>query len=359
MQTCKVYSSLDSIHSLKNDWIALLKYDLNASFFQTWEWHYCWLETFTPQPHTVLYIITVWQHDNLIGIAPLIYKEKSKILQFISAPTGSDYADFIIDERANGVLEIILEYIFNLKNWQEFILHNFRQHSINYPKILNWLNKNHPYFLNKFLYDAPTHIFNHNTNLSPKEKFRYFNWFKRHGKLEFKRLTTEKEINNYLPKFYQSHIKRWEKTKSKFLKTEYKNFFKQLVQTLTPLKRVHLTVLELNNEPIAYDFSFVYKNSFIYYKPTYNLKYKKKSAGKLLIKYLVEYCIKNEIKELDFSIGSENYKYQTANKIYKIQQIKIFKSKLRFIKYNYLDKLRDLLHKSPKLHKFICKIRGL
>src|SRR5262245_49866745 len=55
--------------TLRDDWNALLHGSAAASITLTWEWMFTWWEVFGE--HRTLHILLAFEHDVLIGIAPL------------------------------------------------------------------------------------------------------------------------------------------------------------------------------------------------------------------------------------------------------------------------------------------------
>jgi hypothetical protein len=73
------------------------------------------------------------------------------------------------------------------------------------------------------------------------------------------------------------------------------------------------SVVELDGEPLAFHFGFVYRGRLVWYKPSYNVSFAKYSPGLLLIRFLAEYALAEGIDELDFTIGNEAFKQRFTN----------------------------------------------
>ncbi len=108
------------------------------------------------------------------------------------------------------------------------------------------------------------------------------------------------------------------------LDEKFINYFVELKKRKKEI--FNLSVLEIDKEIIAANLGFVYQNTFYYYMPTiFSDKYRKYSPGKVLIYYLIQWCIKNKIKIFDFGLGDEDYKKYWSN--YKINLFRHFDHK--------------------------------
>ena len=93
--------------------------------------------------------------------------------------------------------------------------------------------------------------------------------------------------------------------------------FIALFKHLIELKKTNFFLLSLKfkNQNISKCFGFVYKNTFYYYIPTISSKsFDSFKPGKILIIEIIKWCIANNIKKLDFGLGSEKYKKYFSNK---------------------------------------------
>ena len=363
----KLWHQLDDFNQLQSSWQQLLTHCPTHTIFQTWTWQHCWLSVFKPQ--TKLWLVTLWQQQTLIAIAPL-YLDDDKVLHIIGTASDKsqacDNGSFICHpdypESTALLLDIVLE---KKRAWKELRLHNFHQHNSRYSETLDYLHEKRYPFINSFLYDAPSRILGNtqaDNALINHKKFRYFdNWFKRQGDFNYHHLTEPQAIQAQLPDFFQQHKARWQitPTPSKFNHALYIQFFKRLIEDFADIKAVHLSFLTLDGEAVAYDFSFYYRQRYLYYTPSDNPNYAKKSASYLLHKHLLQHLTSINCRECDYSIGSESYKYKLSNKVYKVNQLRIFSTYYHYsLNYTRL-KLRAWLNARPRLYHLLCKMRGL
>jgi hypothetical protein len=98
----EVIDTMEAFGKLSKQWNDLLALSRADTIFLTWEWLYSWAETFMNSSDQ-LYIITVYDNEELIGIAPWIIRRTRflglslKQIEFLGTPeAGSDYLDVII-----------------------------------------------------------------------------------------------------------------------------------------------------------------------------------------------------------------------------------------------------------------------
>jgi CelD/BcsL family acetyltransferase involved in cellulose biosynthesis len=69
-----------------------------------------------------------------------------------------------------------------------------------------------------------------------------------------------------------------------------------------------ISTLSLGGQPIAFNIGFLYGKVVYHWKVGFDPDYAGYAPGKLLIKYLIQDCIHNGVKVLDFMRGEEEYK---------------------------------------------------
>jgi len=139
----------------QDEWTELLKKTNADPLFLSWSWLHAWWSVCS-KPSDELFIIAIYERNELIAIAPL-YKEndsyfngilRTRRLQFIgkrfSGGKGvrSEYMDIIVqtDRQELGIIEV-LSIIGADTRWSELLLSDFNTSSLNYSYIKTWLNK--------------------------------------------------------------------------------------------------------------------------------------------------------------------------------------------------------------------------
>lgn len=131
-----------------------------------------------------------------------------------------------------------------------------------------------------------------NGEISKEEYDTVFSSFR---KLLEKRFEEKQIYNNNLDK------KEWD-------------FYKEVAYPMILEKRATLFVLYNNNEPISVTLAYLSNDRIFDAITVFDIDYSKFHLGSIKIMYLVDWCIKNKWKVLDFSKGYFDYKIRWANK---------------------------------------------
>lgn len=86
-------------------------------------------------------------------------------------------------------------------------------------------------------------------------------------------------------------------------------FYEKLLDYALPQGLVHFSTLRLNGRPISWHFGFLHRGVLHWYKPTYDVAFRKFSPGKVHLALLVDLGIRQGWKEIDLGCGQEQYKY--------------------------------------------------
>jgi CelD/BcsL family acetyltransferase involved in cellulose biosynthesis len=330
-----ILNQWESVVEWAESWRALQARSQAATVFQAYEWHDAWWRAFgsADQP----FIVLVQDKEGVVrGIAPLMLEGRT--LKFIGgANYASDYCDFLIDPSTPEALSSILEELAKKQNlWRRFELTNFPSHSPHRSELEDFFKRSGGGVLSRVHLDTPTRILGDAASdreaVNKKSLKRHFNYFKGAGTLEFKRCTDEKEILSYLDTFFKQHIERRALTKdtSQFLDEAQKKFYREMVSALSKTGWLRFDVVLFNGAPLAFHLGFEYAGRFIWYKPTFDVQHLKKSPGEVLLKYLLEQAISDGLKEFDFTVGEESFKYRFANLIRTNHRITVYSSALDY-----------------------------
>lgn len=357
-------TDFNSIRHLKTRWNELVNKSGSNTVFQTYEWNESWWNAFGLKRDLI--VLLVEQDNEIIGIAPLVISKKringipEKVLGFIGSENfSSDYCDFIIKAGEEKALVAILEWLLaNKKLWTKIDLLNFPSHSTNLHTVEKYFKNTGMHFYSEYFLEAPTCILNDpevcRQLVNKKSLKRHYNYFKQNGELVFRHCETTEEILNYLDVFFQQHIERRALTDepSLFINPSQKQFYTKLVKSCMPKGWMKFAVVLFNGEPIAFHFGFEYARRFVWYKPSFAPKYLKKSPGEVLLKFLLEYAIEQQLDEFDFTVGDEVFKYRFANLVRTNHRLRVFGNKLSYslaLSRRALGKIkRSIVNKTSK-----------
>ena len=348
----KIFNSLSD--KLKEDWQNFEKNSYHH-IFQTFRWQKLWLEKQKEHNYGIINnTIFIYENKKLIMILPLNIKKyyAFKILTW----SGFPFADYNIPlmikniELSKEKFIIIWKMILkNIQNCDCIILDNQPE---------NILNLNNPFFY--FLDNKINNIyhgikFNEQFELNKNEidNIRYqTNRLKKLGKLEFKIAKDIDEKKNILDFIVQHKSKQYIKTNAwDLFKLNFnKDFFK--TSNLILRENSYITYMQLDDEIIAAHSGYIYENKCYYLFPVYNIKYQKFSAGKILLKKIIDDTKLKSLEYFDLTIGYENYKKNFSN--HKFNSALVMKA-LSFWGnfYIFLLRLKEILKKFLKTIKVL------
>lgn len=128
------------------------------------------------------------------------------------------------------------------------------------------------------------------------------------------------------------------------------DFYKEVLFPMINEKQVALFVIYDAGKPIAMSFNFVYDDNLVVALRTFDIDYSRMGLGNIEIYYLIEWCIENKIKILDFSKGESDYKERWCDTEYFYEHHLLYDSKSIKAKatvkivagfYNFKQYLRD------------------
>jgi hypothetical protein len=189
---------------------------------------------------------------------------------------------------------------------------------------------------------------------------QHTNWFKRQGKFTYQCYTDRESCLSLLPKYFALHRKEWGTRNESDNASEdsaklslwfddsvpssplpvrpNRQLFEYLVEELSPQGIVRFDVLSLDDNPVAMHFGFADRGRVYYYKSAYDLEFKSRRPGRLLIVHVLRQAMELGLDELDFCGGRNPYKLEYASGIRQAGTLTLY----RTIVHAALEGLRKL-----------------
>lgn len=329
----------DAVAGLDVQWNALLARCPQHSVFQTYDWQLCWWKAFHAGHE--LFLVLAHRDGELVGIAPLMLVRRGNTpgrdrseLHFIGSTNGAaDYCDLITDPTVEGVARALLDAAeAGATGIHRIDLSHLPGASPNRAAILEHFSRRGARLLVEFQADAPALVLGDaGPDLKAANKSslkRLAKYFQRTGTLRCLRCGSEAEVLGFLDAFFEQHRARRAQTDapSQFLDPAQRDFYCSLVTEAFRHGWLRFDVLLLDGVPLAFHFGFEYRDRFLYYKPTFDVRHAARSPGKLLLEYLLDDAIERGLEEFDFGVGAEAYKFRFANRIRRNERIIVFGS---------------------------------
>ena len=301
-------------------WNALVEETDGGTIFQTHEWCECWWTAFGHRHQ--LFLITIWDDESLVGIAPLMILRRAGLrrLEFIGS-SNADYQDFILGERAAELLPLLAHFLFEHRNaWSMMVLRNVPTNSLTFtllPAAMRSLGLGATDFerVSCPALELSSHP-DEASRLPDSYSFRRrIKQLRRLGELTFTRCCTPSQVDYYLPQFFEQYVERRRgSVAAKLLgRSDIRAFYFALAKSMLPAGWLHFSALECAGRPVAFHFGFEFRGRLYWYKPSFDPKLARYSPGTALLSYLIRDAVERDLKELDFTVGAEAFKYRYAN----------------------------------------------
>lgn len=348
---------VNNFQGLRKKWNDLLKNSLlGGNVFLTWEW------VSTSWKHfgegRKLLLLLVEDKNEVLAIAPLMLSKYKlpgfgtiKKVEFLGAP-HSDYNNFIILKREAECLRLIIDYLTDTVtewDWIEFkeipvTIENagsLEKLFTSYPPEL----KQEKRVCNKCPYiSLPNsfHILLQRLSKNMRQNLnKYLRKISEKYHVELKRYDeADLSVKEAMEIFIKLNEKRWrsEGLLGSFLSKEesFRNFHINVAELFAEKGWLGLYFLTADGEPISAQYNFEYGEKMFYYLAGFDPQYSNYSVGNLIIRFLLERCIKKGFREYDMMRGDEPYKLMWTHTIRRNFEIKFVRERWHSIFFNWI-----------------------
>jgi len=302
----------------KLDWDGLIRLSQTATFFQQQQWMQIWVKHFPIKQE----IIGVFDDNDLVGIAPFSYDQKTVNFLGTTPILGKeqicDFGDIIcLPNKEKSVWDMVLNYLSNKHAGKILSLNFIRENSLSF-NILKPLAKD-------------LHLINTSPYLDlPKSWKEYLVGLKRKDRHELRRKLRKLESLKYrvyqvdpTEKNQQQFIKLMKQSSSEkeiFLSIPMENFFFDFLTNLNK-EQILLWFMDVEDKKVASAIAFKFKEELLLYNSGMDLDYRYLSVGLLSKALLIQKSIELGYKKFDFLQGDEQYKYNLGavdNRLYQL-----------------------------------------
>lgn len=314
----RAITDFNSFEKLHPQWGSLIKSSSTQDVFLTWEWFYAWLNSYGK--NAKLLILTVWEDNDLVGIAPfsLITQKKYgvnfRVLRTLSAPQ-CDVGGFLVKKDKEEAIEAIINWLTAQKGeWDLIELNQFQKDNPETQHILTQLAQNNFQVWeksNKHFYINYTNGWDHYCSELSKNFRKQIRKNERlaeeAGGCEVRRfggetctwevIETIMEINRHATYPYIYHSK------------EDQELHRSLIQVMAENKWFEVYILYLQGTPIAYEYGFLYNRRMADWRVGFDRRNKFSfSPGVFLTAQVMKTGFSENQIEIDFLRGDEGYK---------------------------------------------------
>lgn len=331
--TLRLVRSIDEFESLQGDWDALYDKCARNAVFSSWDWAFTWWEVFKNQDQRELFILCLYQGDELVGIAPFqITKSfpksfiQGRTLQFIGNGEASEdsivseFQDFIVlPEMESIMVDSVSKYLVDNKSkWDfadfEFILKDalilkcFKQSS---SEISRWKAE----YGIRFFIPKMESFEQYHEQMGGRWRKMFIKKSRiltRDGEVTTKVTDTLDSINPTLDQLAEMNCHRWRDRVGSciFDSSRFVEFHQKIMQRLVPKNRAFIKTIYQDENPLASYYVFTDKDRIHYYQSGFFAKNANKySPLFILIVNEIGESIKNN-KMFDFMFADDVNSYK-------------------------------------------------
>lgn len=344
-------TEIEQLHKIKNQWQAL---NLTQSAFQIFNspiWIFSWLNTFW-QNNWHLKVLTAWDNEKLVAIAPLYYQQESIFSVKTLYPLGqgeteaqeisSEYVDILI--QTNIDIEVQSDIKTKIQQWiqdlraDQFIWRALSDKSIAGEVIENINKPNKTNTAARYIVNCPSWSLD---TLSKNMRSRYRRGLNQLNNLDAKIAWVRKEdFEQYWQIMKEFHQQRWlgKNKKGAFYSDEF-NKFHSTFREKSP-ENVAMSAVWINDTPVALHYYFSDATTLYFYQSGWNeSEYSHLSPGLILHLWSIE---NNNKAYYDFMMGKkqDSYKAKFATQQQPMYHIKTTFSPIKLMIYRVLNKIK-------------------
>ena len=136
------------------------------------------------------------------------------------------------------------------------------------------------------------------------------------GALTVEHLRGAKQIVPRLDAFFDQHRRRWRDTAfpSLFDDAAQRHFYRRLAEGADAEFGLRFTVIAVDGRPWACHYGFHFSDSYLWYKPSFEIEFARFSPGEVLLRQLLLAAVDERARIFDFGIGDEPFKHRFADR---------------------------------------------
>ncbi len=299
-------------------WVELLERDQTASFYQTPLWCLTWYRCYQDEYEPV--VLTVWSGNRLRGIAPCAQARIDQRLIFAGAGMA-DYRDVVSAwaDRA-AVLDLIIPRMQAYAGGHPIAFGQTQPDSPTSALVKAWARRHaghgtvqvvHPCY--RFEYGQ--HCAQQIEELHKKKTIRQaFAYYQRRDGLDLQIVDTAADWARLRAEYFAQHGLRQVGSDrvEAFEDPRKQRLYGELFASGS--SAIHFSCLWTGGKPLAFAFCFIFRKVLYYGAPSFDILETKHSPGMLHIIELVKLCHREQLAEVDLTIGSAAFKGRIGNR---------------------------------------------
>ena len=307
---------------LSRNWRRLVDRMEHPEIFFTYQWALAASRAFQVTMSPLLFLMH--EGDELCGVAALAVDVENRA-SFLTATTA-DYCDIVsAPETRAAVLAVLMQEIGKLK-LRQLTLANLPSDSATWKELPAVARAQRLYMASRPAYDCGLVEFGsedqrrtmvHDVAHKNREQ-RGLKKLSRIGPVRISHLVHADEAGACLRQVVSAQVARFLATGriSPLVRPERRLFLQELTALLSAEGWLKISQLEVNAQPVAWNYGFRFEDSWFWYLPSFKVEYEDCSPGSCLLRFLVEEgCADPSLRRLDLGLGDESYKNRFATSV--------------------------------------------
>jgi CelD/BcsL family acetyltransferase involved in cellulose biosynthesis len=357
--------------SFRDEWDELLESSASKCLFLTWEWLYTWWKHLALDRR--LFLLTVRENDLLTAILPLASRRADpqgtflfETAEFLGTGTvGSDYLDVVVRRgHEPQALEALADAL--SRRHGRLVLSQAKEHASHASALADLLSRRGwrtnarttsicPY-IDLARHDWESYL----ASLGASHRYNFrrrLRGLSKQHEMKLETASSEEGRARILEALFRLHHRRWSTRggSDAFQSQRLLAFHRELSAIALQRGWLRLNLLQVDGEPAASVYGFLYDGVFYFYQSGFDPRFAKESVGLVALGLTIQGAIGEGAREFDFLHGDEAYKFQWAREARTLAQWELYAPRLTSAFYKglvdsaraALGAVRGVLHGAP------------
>lgn len=348
---------------LRQRWNTLALQTESPQIFYSFDWALAMQEAYVRSLKPLCLIAREDNSDEIVGIASLASDESGKVVSFLAGNTA-DYCDFLSrPSRRAAFLNALFEEIKQLQP-EQLVLANLPADSQTGAEVENAARAHGFYCFARPAYTCAQVSLGTG---EPREKLksaitrkkmfqRKWRTLEQKGTVGILHLRSWNAIAPALKGYADSHAAHFAETGrvSSLASPERLSFIENVAKRFSDARFVTMSVLTINDQPIAWNYGFQFEGSWFWYQPTFDSRWREYSPGYcLLARIIIDACDMQEIRVVDLGLGDEGYKDRFTNSSRETLHVTLSTSWKRHAREAARYRTASILKKAPAFDRML------
>jgi CelD/BcsL family acetyltransferase involved in cellulose biosynthesis len=362
--------------AIKADWQRLVESSPNATLYSTYEWLSTWLRCLGQSKQ--LAVLVARESGRVAGIGPFIINRREGLREAtLMGGRVSDYKDILVDPSVDRqtVISEMLEKLLSLRHVDFVHCSSLAEHPFGAVsssptsaaihreyRLLHPIVDEHDVAV-VLPIEGTLDSFWRKLGRGYRENcHRQINRIRKLGSgYAYYYPASVSEARRYVDVMVQQKVDRWRHTKHEPTLIEQpavRHFYAEVAEALFAAGWLRVPVLMINGQPAAVDMGAIFGGRYFSCQHSFDEAFATYSVGRLLNLHLVEQAYAQGLREVDFGLGAEPYKFDFKPQSRPLYSLSLYKTGLRGLAaQRWHQTIRPRLEQATQSQRFIQPAR--